>query len=133
MTGLKLIKGGAANRTSPATTREFSYRLYGHRLHITRLTLGITEQEAADAHGISLRTYRKWEAGGPQRGGTYAMVRFVKKYDVSLSWLLDGEADHIGNHLAKGAKGKIAILPAEGPGRRNAHNLFDRIVPDPAA
>jgi hypothetical protein len=31
-----------------------------HRLRVTRLTLGITESEAPAAHGVTLRTYRKW-------------------------------------------------------------------------
>jgi hypothetical protein len=43
------------------------YRAAGHRLRVTRLTLGITESEAPAAHGVTLRTYRKWEAGHPQR------------------------------------------------------------------
>ena len=34
------------------------YRAAGHRLRVTRLTLGVTELEAAAAHGVTLRTYR---------------------------------------------------------------------------
>jgi transcriptional regulator with XRE-family HTH domain len=100
---------------------KFSWRLCGHRLRVTRLTLGITEKEAAAAHGVTVNTYRKWEAGGRQRGGRF--VDFAEKYDVSLNWLVGAEAAQIGSHLAKRAKGKIAILPAKGPQWRRVHRV----------
>ena len=40
-------------------------RAYGRRLRLTRIALDITEAEAAAAHGVTLRTYRRWEAGFP--------------------------------------------------------------------
>ena len=72
---------------------KFSWRLRGHRLRVTRLALGITEKEAADAHGVSLQTYRRWEAGGQQRGSQF--VDFAEKYNVSLNWLVCGETGPI--------------------------------------
>jgi transcriptional regulator with XRE-family HTH domain len=45
---------------------EFSWPEIGRRFRVARLVLGLTEQEAADAYGVTLRTYRKWEAGGQQ-------------------------------------------------------------------
>jgi transcriptional regulator with XRE-family HTH domain len=46
----------------------FSWKRVGHRLRVTRLALGLTDQEAATAHGVTVGTYRKWEAGGQARG-----------------------------------------------------------------
>jgi transcriptional regulator with XRE-family HTH domain len=89
------------------------WRAVGQRLRVTRMALGITEQKAAKGFGVSLRTYRGYEAGGRQRslGPT---VKFSRKYDVSLSWLFDGEAALVGRHLAVSAS-KVAILPVTSP------------------
>jgi transcriptional regulator with XRE-family HTH domain len=78
-----------------------------HRLRVTRIALGITEQEAADAHGVTVRTYRKWEAGANQRS-IRPTLRFAEKFDVSMDWLLGGEGFNVGRHLQRG---KVAILP----------------------
>ena len=86
------------------------WHLVGRRLRVTRLALGITEQEAAAAHGVTLRTYRRWEAGARQTNNPRYLLNFAEKYDVSLDWLLIGEAAGVGSHLAKNAKGKIAIF-----------------------
>lgn len=79
---------------------------YGHRLRVTRAALGITEHAAAEAHGVTLATYRKWEAGCKQRSVLPAL-RFMKMYDVSADWLLGGEATEVRHHLQRG---KVAIL-----------------------
>jgi Helix-turn-helix len=96
--------------------RPYDWRGCGHRLRVTRIALGITETAAADAYGVSLATYRKYEVGYPQRakldGG---WVRFADTFDVSIDWLCIGETATIGAHLAKRAPGKVAILPARGP------------------
>jgi transcriptional regulator with XRE-family HTH domain len=110
----------------------FSWRLYGHRLRVTRMALGITEKEAADAHGASLKTYRKWENGGPQRQKASALLHFAEKFDVSTDWLVCGETARVGNHLSKHAKGKIAILPAMGRIYRRRHNAQHEITPGAA-
>lgn len=79
---------------------------FGHRLRVTRIALGLTEKETAAAHKVTLATYRGWEAGGR----TYApesCVDFAKRFDVSLDWLVCGEADRVKRHLQLG---KVAIL-----------------------
>jgi transcriptional regulator with XRE-family HTH domain len=64
---------------------------HGHRLRVTRLTLRLSEQECAKAHGVTLATYRKWEAGGEQRGND-GTLRFARKFNISLDWLISGDA-----------------------------------------
>jgi transcriptional regulator with XRE-family HTH domain len=88
-------------------------RAIGHRLRVARAALSISEKEAADAFGVALRTYRRYEAGFPGNL-PLTIVKFARKYHISLNWLIDGESDRIGEHLAKGAKGKVAILPVVG-------------------
>jgi transcriptional regulator with XRE-family HTH domain len=105
--------------------RRYDWRACGHRLRVTRIALGITEQAAADAHGVTLATYRKYEAGYPQRpklaGG---FVGFANAFDVSIDWLCSGETAYIGAHLAKRNPGIVAILPARGPhSRLHDHTL----------
>jgi transcriptional regulator with XRE-family HTH domain len=56
------------------------------------MVFGLSEAKAAAAHGITLRTYQKWEAGGHHHGGHQKLLAFCKKYDVSLDWLYGGEA-----------------------------------------
>lgn len=104
------------------------FRLTGHRLRVTRLALGISEKEAAEAHGVTLATYLKYEAGGYQRG-CQPCCRFAKKYRVSLDWLMAGDAGDIKPHLSEEAVGKIAILPVMGSEARRRlatlHLLID--------
>jgi transcriptional regulator with XRE-family HTH domain len=100
------------------------WRLHGHRLRVTRLALGISEAEAAEAYGVTVPTYRKWERGGRERGGGF--LKFSKRYDVNLDWLYMGDASLVGDHLSKGAKGKVAILPVKGP-RAREKELRDKI------
>ena len=69
------------------------YRLFGHRLRVTRLALGISEAEAAAACLITLRTYRRREAGLPYHGWHYGLSSFVHKYDVSWHWMLAGHGE----------------------------------------
>jgi transcriptional regulator with XRE-family HTH domain len=68
-------------------TADTFYRNMGVRLIITRLVLGLSEASAAAAHGVTLRTYRKWEAGGHHHGGHQKLLAFCKKYHVSLDWI----------------------------------------------
>jgi transcriptional regulator with XRE-family HTH domain len=81
------------------------------RLRIARLTLGLTEPEAAAAAGVTLRTYRKWEADHDRPARTEPMLAFAEAYDVSLDWLICGEGGWLGRHLTAGSAGKLAILP----------------------
>lgn len=85
----------------------------GHRLRVVRAALGLTEREAADAFGVTLRTYRRYEAGCVGNR-PLTIVRFACRYAISLDWIIYGESDRIGPHLAKDAKGKVAILPVVG-------------------
>ena len=88
-------------------------RAIGHRLRVARAALGITETDAAGAFGIGLPTYRRQEAGLPTNN-PLSIVKFARKHRISLAWLINGETDGIGEHLAKGARGKVAILPIVG-------------------
>lgn len=78
---------------------------------MARLSLGISEAEAAEAHGVTLRTYRRYERGGRSRWS--GVKGFAAKYDVSADWLLLGTTAGIRPHLARHAPGTIAILPAK--------------------
>src|SRR5262245_47644177 len=91
-----------------------AWRDYAYRLRVTRIVLGMTEKEAAAAHGVTLKTYLKWEDGRPPRSGK-PYLAFVEKYDVNLDWLIVGETANIGSHLSKGAPGKVALLQVNGP------------------
>ena len=89
----------------------YDWHAYGRRLRLVRAALDISEVEAAAAHGVTLRTYRRYEAGAPQRAGE-GFLNFAAKYDVSLNWLISGDGTHLGRHLSKNKWGKVAILPA---------------------
>jgi transcriptional regulator with XRE-family HTH domain len=88
-------------------------RAIGLRLRVARAARGITERNAADTFGVCLQTYQRQEAGRPTNK-PLSIVKFARKYHVDLAWLINGETDSIGEHLAKGAKGKVAILPVVG-------------------
>lgn len=66
------------------------YQKLGERLRVTRRTLGISEREAADAAGVDVRTYRRWEKGGRDRSSV-PLRRFCDEFDVSYDWLLVGK------------------------------------------
>jgi transcriptional regulator with XRE-family HTH domain len=114
--------------TNPSAGNEFD-RACGHRLRVTRLVLGISEQDAADAFGRSLRTYQGYEAGRRERGQGY--LSFARKYGVSLDWLCGGDAGHIGNHLSRRSGTKVAILPVQKRQTRHSHLAHDiaRLLP----
>jgi transcriptional regulator with XRE-family HTH domain len=79
---------------------------YGLRLRITRAALGITEEQAADAFGITLKTYRRHEAGERVRG-TIPILMFSERYNVSLDWLLMGDTSRLDRRFTTG---NVAIL-----------------------
>lgn len=83
---------------------------YAQRLRLTRLVLGLSEVQAADDHGVSLATYRKWEAGGVQRQSCPGL-EFARIHSISLDWLVAGEPAQLGAHLSINRGGKLAILP----------------------
>jgi hypothetical protein len=89
----------------------------GHRLRVARIVLNVDEREAAEACGVSLRTFRRFETGRLTRSGP--IIRFTRKYGVSGLWLFDGEGGWIHPGSSKDAKSrvadaksKVAILPA---------------------
>lgn len=57
--------------------------------------LNISEQEAADAHGVKLRTYRRYELGGRQTNDPRGVMAFCKAYGVSADWLVLGRAHFV--------------------------------------
>ena len=63
--------------------------LFKERLRAARVRLGKTQQSVADAIGIHVVTYAKWEAGRAPR--TPALVsKSAEVLGVSLEWLMSG-------------------------------------------
>jgi transcriptional regulator with XRE-family HTH domain len=85
-------------------------RARGLRLKVARLALGISDVEAAAACGVSLKTYSGYERGLPQRWSI--TLKFAREFNVSIDWLVLGNAANIGIHLAERSAGPVAILPA---------------------
>jgi transcriptional regulator with XRE-family HTH domain len=110
------------------------WKAYGDRLRLVRLLLGISEEQAADAHGVTVQTYKKWEAGGRQRGASRA--RTSKNYDISIDWLFSGRANLLKKQIAFNPGGKLAILPVTDSEwrqrRRGLHNLHGGSPPTAA-
>jgi ribosome-binding protein aMBF1 (putative translation factor) len=50
------------------------YRAFGRRLQYVRHQLGISEQEAAAAFGVRVKTYRRYEAG-PGAGAAHSLYK----------------------------------------------------------
>jgi hypothetical protein len=90
----------------------------GALCRLTRLVLGLSEQQAAEDFGVTLRTYRKWEAGKIRRLLWWTLSMFMEKHDVSYDWLFDGDTARVGKHLQKGT---IAILQVD---RRKRHEVL---------
>jgi transcriptional regulator with XRE-family HTH domain len=89
------------------------YREFGHRLRVTRIALGLTEEEAAAAAGRTVETWRRYEAIG-LGNITGPILLFTKAHNIGLDWLFRGKGGGIGAHLYKSTPGKIAILPTSG-------------------
>jgi transcriptional regulator with XRE-family HTH domain len=96
---------------------KFRWIATGRRFRLARLALGLTESDAAEACGVSLRSYQGYEAGKRQRSMIPA-CEFSERFDVSLDWLFCGDTSRIRRHLAKGSIGKVAILPFTGKRNR---------------
>src|SRR6478672_10621884 len=56
-----------AKRKNTTKPSRFDYRGFGHRLRVTRIMLGLTEEEAAAAAGCTVYTWRKYEYLGSIR------------------------------------------------------------------
>lgn len=100
----------AKSKLSAGRHRRFNWQAYGRRLRLARLTLGISEAGAAAAHRVTLRTYRRWEAGARQSGRPEPMVSFAERYGVSIDWLVFGNTHGLTSQLAVNPGGKVAIL-----------------------
>jgi hypothetical protein len=93
-------------------------------MRILRLALGLTEAQAADAYGVRLHTYQRYEAGAPMRGGTGRIMRFAERHpDVSLDWLLCGDTRHLPRSLSHHTPGRVAILPVASKVSRHARTF----------
>jgi transcriptional regulator with XRE-family HTH domain len=99
----------------------------GHRLRVTRIALGLTEQEAAEAFGVALATYRKYENRGlPERASGLNVMAFARKYRVSMDWLFDGDPSNVKRHVVKG---KVAVLPVKGTAyRERLQNYYAAVL-----
>lgn len=60
------------------------------RLKQGRLNARYTQQEAADALAVSLRTYEKWEQGGTNPANVETYTRIATLFNISLDWWLLG-------------------------------------------
>lgn len=64
------------------------YREFGHRLSRIRAARKIPEAEVAALIGITLPTYRRWEAGGKPHTPHYqGLVKFARRHRVKLKYL----------------------------------------------
>ena len=90
--------------------RQF-WRQVGRRFRIARLALGLTDEQAAAAAGVTVGTWRKWENNGPRRAGHLGPLDFADRFGVSIDWLFRGRGAGIASHLSQHANGVIAILP----------------------
>ena len=76
-------------RRKPYARRRYEFYIaFGRRLRYARARLNITEQEAAASFGVSVRTYRKYEAGKRPRDGSFGYLDFAYTFDVEPAWLL---------------------------------------------
>jgi transcriptional regulator with XRE-family HTH domain len=112
---LKIVANTKEPRPVSPRAVEFCQAALAHRLRAVRIALEITESAAAAACKVSLRAYRKWEAGGPQRN-CLTLSGFAKTFDVSLAWISWGAGDHPKNPVDS----KIAFLSVKAPRPKTA-------------
>lgn len=103
--------------------REFDYLGFGHRLRVARIVLGLTQAEMATAAGCTEKTWRKYEDTG-EGNCTLPMLRVGEKFNISLDWIMDGDAGGIRDHLSRRAPGKVAILATKGRRLREAERRW---------
>ena len=75
----------ANDNRRPPTRAEF-YRGLGERLQLLRLALDQSPAAMAAVAGVTVRTWKKWEKGGPPYGA-WPMVELADWCGVSLDWL----------------------------------------------
>ena len=94
------------------------YRAAGHRLRVTRLTLGITEFGSRGGARCHLADLSEVGGGPPATWDEVTVPAFAEKYNVSLDWLSAGEGLGLRHHLSAKTSGKLAILPTMSAWRR---------------
>jgi len=82
---------GRINQSSRNVQEAEYHRAFARRLRLLRALLKLTEAGAAADHGVTLQTYRRWEAGGRSRRWLRAMLKFCKKHDVRYEFYIAGE------------------------------------------
>jgi transcriptional regulator with XRE-family HTH domain len=102
-------RGAVRTPRLPAACRGF-----GDRLRMTRLTLGLTEGEAAAAANVTLQTFRRWEARRWPHERWGAVAAFAAAYDVNFDWLFLGDPGGLGSHLSKRTAGKVLLFCPRG-------------------
>jgi DNA-binding XRE family transcriptional regulator len=102
-----------AKATRRAMQRQtlISWRGVGRRLRLVRSIFKPSEEEAAAVHGVTLGTYRHFEAGKEQND-TEPALRFCEQFDIPIEWYIQGVTHSLGHHLTVNRGGKISILPA---------------------
>jgi DNA-binding XRE family transcriptional regulator len=104
-------------------TNQFSWRDAGARLRLIRAALNLSEAEVAAAHGVTIKTYRRYESGAKQRA-SYGWLNFCERFDISVNYYLSGNTHSLGQHLSINRGGKISILPAMTPHERQGLEKF---------
>ena len=66
------------------------YLGFGARFREARLARDLTEREAADAIGITVRRLRRLESGQPFRGNQIHPSDSCEGFDIQLAWLFEG-------------------------------------------
>jgi hypothetical protein len=64
---------------------------FAHRVRPLRKALRISEQEAADALCVTLKTYRKYETAERVRTNHQGINNFARTFGISLECLIAGE------------------------------------------
>jgi len=70
--------------------REFR-REYPVRLRFLRRRLRLSEAQAAADHGVTLHTYRRWEAGVPSTPSAKPGMQFCKKHGLAFDYYFAGK------------------------------------------
>ena len=83
--------------------------MFKDRLRSTRIHRGITLQKTADALGIALRSYQKYESGDSEPAFDY-LVKLADLFDVPTDFLLERD-DYLRS------LGVSVDVPQEGPPR----------------
>jgi transcriptional regulator with XRE-family HTH domain len=96
------------------------HRAFGERMRRAREILGIGEAEAAAACLITLRTYRRWEAGLRFYNHWLGLPSFALKYNVSLDWLYAGTGNGPRPRLRLATVGRQTSCMMTAPGRHRS-------------